>query len=223
MKILLYHCEALCNPQAFAQHFARMPESRRKKIDALKNESDKRLSLGAGIVLEELLQGCNTDAIAYGEHGKPYLPGSPLHFNLSHSGTLALGVSAPCSVGCDVQKIKPVSHKIAARFFTAYEQELLAACENETAFTRLFYRLWTLKESAVKALGTGIAALEQIEIRFENDLPQPITLPWGATLYFKEYFTDMPYAIAVCAMGDAANAECRMQNAEFRLLATPGQ
>jgi len=71
-----------------------------------------------------------------GPHGKPALadPSSPLRFNLSHSGDLALvAVTQGREVGVDIQKIKP--HRDIA-----------------------FYKAWARREAVVKCVGTGLLA-----------------------------------------------------------------
>lgn len=79
------------------------------------------------------------------------------HFSLSHcEGAVALLVAdAPC--GVDVERIRRArTLAVARRYFSADEAawlEALPADEQDSAF----FRLWTLKEAAVKALGTGLA------------------------------------------------------------------
>src|SRR5262245_52489534 len=43
-----------------------------------------------------------------GTHGKPFVPGAPLGFNLSHSRGLGLCAIAPGDVGVDVEAIRPL-------------------------------------------------------------------------------------------------------------------
>jgi hypothetical protein len=72
--------------------------------------------------------------LSVGEHGKPRLPGEELHFNLSHSGALALiAVCRDCEVGVDVERLRP---------------------KREAAF----YCRWARHEARLKCLGTGLGA-----------------------------------------------------------------
>lgn len=90
--------------------------------------------------------------------GKPFLPGGPA-FNISHSGRLCgCALSHSGEVGFDLEmrtKDAYETAKIAARFFSDAEREVLAA-GNDPA--KLFYLIWTRKESLIKYHG----------IRFEN-------------------------------------------------------
>ena len=90
------------------------------------------------------------------EQGKPKLTQrSDLHFNLSHTdGLMLAAVSSSLEVGIDVEKVRPVpaAAQLARRYFTAGER---AAMADEPA---TFLRLWTCRESVLKAIGCGIAA-----------------------------------------------------------------
>jgi 4'-phosphopantetheinyl transferase len=72
----------------------------------------------------------STLEFSYEPDGKPYLAsmGSdcPLHFNLTHSGDLALlTVTSVAPVGIDVERIQPLHdiHAVADRFFYPAERE----------------------------------------------------------------------------------------------------
>src|SRR5438552_660293 len=83
---------------------------------------ERRLS---GLLAQYL--GCPPALIALqrGPHGKPQLVGEPLHFNLSHSGALALlAIARDVAVGVDVERVdRPIPRQDAllTRCFTAAE------------------------------------------------------------------------------------------------------
>lgn len=98
---------------------------------------------------------------AEGDHGKPELIGAahPLQFNLSHSGEwLVCAVTASTPVGVDLEQCRPerASLKVARRFFSAEEADLLENSSGDAVAER-FYDYWTLKEAAVKARGGALA------------------------------------------------------------------
>lgn len=117
----------------------------------------KKDSVCAKAVLCKMLEdafGLKDYLINSDENEKPYLVRSNLHFNLSHSGNYVLCVCGDERVGCDIQIIKSYNEKIAKRFFTCDEYNVLCVSDcKETDFTRL----WTLKESVLKLHGTGIS------------------------------------------------------------------
>jgi len=96
------------------------------------------------------------------EHGKPMLEVSgtrTLHFNMSHSGEIALYALSPDrEVGVDVEVARrPIDELgIAARVLGDAEVRRLSALDGE-ARTREFLRAWTSHEAEVKCRGTGLA------------------------------------------------------------------
>ncbi|MEF3306204.1 4'-phosphopantetheinyl transferase family protein [Paenibacillus sp. GYB003] len=96
-------------------------------------------------------------------YGKPSLAGNfGFSFNVSHSGdwVVLLWDAQPARLGVDVEQIVPIDLAVADGVFTAAErEELFAAAEHERL--EHFYRQWTLKESCVKALGTGLSRAPQ--------------------------------------------------------------
>lgn len=137
-------------------------------------------------LLRQVLSGylaCRPAAIAFrlGEYGKPELCGHPLAFNLSHSqDKLLIAVSDLPMVGVDVETIKPRKGmtEIARRCFSAREFDYWQTL-SPSQQSRMFFRLWTIKEAFVKAVGRGIAlGLERCEVDVENfarfaSLPPP--------------------------------------------------
>jgi 4'-phosphopantetheinyl transferase len=98
--------------------------------------------------------------------GKPYLIGSNLHFNLSHSGRYAVvGVCAASAIGVDVEEIRviPECHDLARKYFAPHEAAWIREGADEEQLER-FYRLWTIKEAFVKATGDGMSALARAAV-----------------------------------------------------------
>src|SRR3954470_14747281 len=94
----------------------------------------------------------------YGSHGKPQLAGSPLHFNISHSGAVALIALAHVEVGVDVELPRARrTDAIARRFYAPGEIERLFAIEDAAARADAFFRLWTCKEAFLKVTGEGLS------------------------------------------------------------------
>jgi len=99
-------------------------------------------------------------SIRAGPTGKPRLDGadSSIQFNVSHAGDLALiAVARGLRVGIDVESIREVTDvdAILDGFFSEQETAWLRSCEDDER-TRAFFLLWTRREAAAKALGTGL-------------------------------------------------------------------
>jgi 4'-phosphopantetheinyl transferase len=109
----------------------------------------------------------------YSTRGKPTLGGSyasvGLHFNLSHSGGIALlAVSPAGTVGIDVEQLRPMddADQLVHRFFSSRETEAFQKMP-PSAKSLAFFNLWTRKEAFLKASGEGIAhLLNQVEVSF---------------------------------------------------------
>lgn len=91
----------------------------------------------------------------YNEHGKPAIIGHPeIHFNISHcKHAVACAVSRQ-PVGIDVESIREY-HESLVRY-TMNDAEI-ARIESAADHASAFIRLWTMKEAALKLIGTGIA------------------------------------------------------------------
>ena len=100
--------------------------------------------------------------IARREGGKPYFPGHEgLHFNLSHSGDLALCALDSAPVGVDVQIVREWRPGLPARVCSGAELDWL---EGQPDLWSAFTLLWTLKEARVKCTGEGIFAVPPREV-----------------------------------------------------------
>jgi 4'-phosphopantetheinyl transferase len=107
--------------------------------------------------------------------GKPILrDSSPIHFNASHSGQMALyAFTLRCELGVDVEQLRKLDEpeSIAARFFsTAEASELLSLAPEERG--PAFFRCWTRKEAYVKAIGEGLAIpLDRFQVTLLPGVP----------------------------------------------------
>lgn len=133
-----------------------------------------------------------------GRHGKPALADHPaLSFNLSHTdGLLLVAIAAGMDVGVDVEKVRPMEGAagLAARYFPAAEGDGIAG--DPTAFLRL----WTCRESAVKACGRGIShAWDALRI-VERSADQAEAFGLGSACRIRLLSPGPAYVAAVAAM-----------------------
>ena len=132
---------------------------------------------------------CPNEQLSFGtlEHGKPVaeVDGQrvPIGFNLSHSGGHGLiAIAANKQLGIDVEERKPNRRfdGIARRVYGPAECQLLAEAKGPRK-AALFYRLWTLKEALIKALGTGFtlnpATFEVPEAMLRGERSSPFHFP----------------------------------------------
>jgi medium-chain acyl-[acyl-carrier-protein] hydrolase len=105
-----------------------------------------------------------------GPHGKPFLQGEELSFNLAHSGDLALvALTREGPVGIDVERVRAnLDWTAMSRHpLTPKEQSGLAGLPPENRLTG-FFTFWTRKEAYLKATGLGSAFCEN---NLPGDLP----------------------------------------------------
>jgi 4'-phosphopantetheinyl transferase len=137
-------------------------QSRRQSIV---READRRRFTNARGCLRFILSAylrlpAETIRFSYSAKGKPQLAAiaAPLHFNLSHSGPLALlAVSTDAPVGIDLERelMRNNLRKIARKVFGP---EWINAIESvdDLRFRRAFFKQWTQHEARVKAIGEGV-------------------------------------------------------------------
>lgn len=94
--------------------------------------------------------------LARREGGKPFFPArEDLHFNLSHSGGLALCALDGAPVGVDVQLVREWRAGLPGRVCSPAE---LAWLEGQPGRWAAFTLLWALKEARAKQDGRGLTA-----------------------------------------------------------------
>uniref|UniRef100_A0A8C2X3W4 L-aminoadipate-semialdehyde dehydrogenase-phosphopantetheinyl transferase n=1 Tax=Cyclopterus lumpus TaxID=8103 RepID=A0A8C2X3W4_CYCLU len=166
--------------------------------------------------------------------GKPYLA-APLKvqtspeppswsFNLSHQGDYAvLAAQQGVQVGVDIMKITmpgsssvPEFFRIMTRQFTAYEWSVIQSGGLVHQQLAAFYRHWALKESFIKAIGTGLGFnLQRVEFHLSSE---PLTQKYALRQtkmhldeeedddwVFEETLLDTDHHVAV-ALGPADSA-----------------
>lgn len=86
--------------------------------------------------------------------GKPFFPKRPhLHFNVSHSGGLALCGVGSAPLGVDIEAVRPRRTGLA-RYVCSPEE--YAWYEELGGDWESLYTIWTLKEARVKCTGQGL-------------------------------------------------------------------
>ena len=167
----------------------------RERVRAFRFEKHQRQSLASRALVRTVLSHhaavAPTDwRFEAGTNGKPFIapsPGqAPLHFNLAHTqGLVVCAVS--CSherLGVDVEAFdrRASAADISESHFTPAENALLRRVPAEHRH-HAFLRLWTLKESFIKATGDGLSTpLDQFGFEIE---PLPMDKPCAVPARFQ--------------------------------------
>ncbi|HVQ65301.1 MAG TPA: 4'-phosphopantetheinyl transferase superfamily protein [Terriglobia bacterium] len=173
-------------------------------------DADRERSIVARGGLRRILSaycGVSPQALTFrtDTYGKPSLSGIPSapQFNVSHSGDCVLiGVSlGPCGVDVERSHTRLSEHSIAERFFCPREVKWLRRNQNG------FLRLWTMKESVIKAVGRGLSIpLSDVDVTdIAEGNASTITLETPGlekqTLWLKELNAAKDYAAAISMVG----------------------
>ncbi|MBM3435353.1 MAG: 4'-phosphopantetheinyl transferase superfamily protein [Bacteroidetes bacterium] len=186
-----------------------LSEERRDYFSQFKKSKSAQRSVFGELISRKILSeklGAPVEQFEFGKtkNGKPYLRKDKVHFNLSHSGEWVVFAISNRETGIDIEKIRPVNYRIAERFFSDHENEILSQLDGKKKL-EYFFDLWTLKESYLKKIGTGLtkslnsftiwASGNEFRIE-EHDKAelQPVR--------FRQYPIDDGYRLSVCSDSD---------------------
>lgn len=201
-----------------------------KKADRIWAAEKRKEILGSAALLERSLSiylgtkdlSEHLDNVKTGKYGKPEFSLHPdVHFNLSHSGGWAMCIISSFPAGCDIEKVRidkdgpDLEMRIAQRFFTPAECEMLS--RNDKCMPLNFYRLWTLKESYIKAIGTGLSTpLRSVGFSLHEEGEPEIILPEDTPdgIYVREIDAPDGFAAAACSIGCGFES-CDIRTVEY--------
>ena len=207
-----YYADVRCldNETLFREKVKLLSPYRQQKIAILRHEKDKNRSLAAGLLLDHALAafGLQERSVEYeiGEWGKPALKYHPeICFSLSHSGDYAICTIGDKPVGNDIERERDGRLKVANRFF-AKEELLWLYVAGEEEQTQRMFRLWTMKESFVKAIGRGMSlSLQDFVIHMDEESGRARVRHSVDAKYYhmREYREIKGYCTAVCVQESA--------------------
>lgn len=185
-------------------------EERRMRADRFHFINDSKRSICAELLLQYSLfqsvgQLVEIDVI-YNKFGKPYMNHmNSFSYNLSHSGNWVVIAYGNSEVGIDIEEIQPGKEDIADKFFTVEEKNYIYAAAGKER-TKRFTQIWTLKESYIKFLGTGLST--RLDSFYVDALKGVVTNKNGEiqkNLRLKSYLFDEDYYLSVCSMEEEVN------------------
>ncbi|MEZ7892623.1 MAG: 4'-phosphopantetheinyl transferase superfamily protein [Candidatus Wallbacteria bacterium] len=179
------------------------------KVNSFRFEADSLRSIGAILLLKHsLMKNLNIGPLNVelekNANGKVYLKGrNDFYFNISHSGDFVLLAFYDSEVGIDIEKIEPVDLSMNGSYFSPEECERFKSIPKNSQID-YFYELWTLKESYIKYLGTGLS-LEPTKfvLDFNDDsIKVSCQMGFNTNCNFKRINDFKGYKAALCACGN---------------------
>lgn len=205
MELHALHIEGGIPEQQYLHLLLSTDADMRKRISSFYRREDAERSL-AGIFLAKTViadrigQPVRRIQFQVNPYGKPEVSGLNIHFNISHSGDWVICALDEQPIGTDIEQCHSLPPAIGDLCFTEEEKAYLAADSHE--YPNRFYKLWTLKESYIKALGKGMSIplqsfsiqKSQEESRFKCYIQNHLLEDWSF-----ETFNDITgYQCAVC-------------------------
>ncbi|MGF1578359.1 MAG: 4'-phosphopantetheinyl transferase family protein [Gemmataceae bacterium] len=147
---------------------------------------------------------------ATGDRGKPKIAGpqatESLYFNLTHTRGLVACAVARQEVGIDAECLtRRINPKLAERYFAPFEQNYLKQLP-ASQVNREFLKIWTLKESYIKALGAGLSrGLDDFWFRFQPGLSpelcveEPLAEESSRWMFYVEESLSSDHVVSVAA------------------------
>lgn len=202
----IYYADIQClrNAEIKEQAIQLLCDERIEKIKKCRKEEDKLRGITAGLLLEYGLRerGLAQKKLHFitEKNGKPKILENPdLHFNLTHSGEYAAAVFADTEVGIDIEHFRENDGKTPERCFSKEEQRFLLAHKDASSFTRI----WTRKESYVKATGHGL----RMSFASFSTVEEQVRQKQQSECYYLQSCDRIPgYWLSVCTKGKKEDA-----------------
>ena len=109
-------------------------DKRKEKIDFYRFDKDKKLSCGAYLLLQKVLdeEGISKPEFKVGKYGKAYICNhEDIYFNISHSGKMVCCAISDREIGVDVEYNDPtIDLNIAKNYFYNSEYENIMKSDN---------------------------------------------------------------------------------------------
>lgn len=177
---------------------------KRKKANQFRYFNDAKQCVFAEVLLRYSLYDkygvLEEPNIRYNEFGKAFVDNiENFSYNLSHSGKWVILAYGNTDVGVDIEKIQIEIEEICDTFFTREEMDYINEAIDYEFAIRLT-QIWTLKESYVKYLGTGLSTeLNSFSVNAQEGVVRYKENEYKKDLKLKSFLFDNDYCLSVCS------------------------
>lgn len=158
IECFVMHLHELYSEDVYNEAYAIVPQhgywkQKLEKIEKFCRKEDKVRGLGAIVLVYYLMKKNNLleESITYNQYGKPFVENCKIQFNVSHSGDYSACSFGMGKSGVDIEQINCYDLGIAEHYFDYEEYQAIVKCGQN-----MFTRIWTMKESYIKAIGKGL-------------------------------------------------------------------
>ena len=159
LDIFIVHIDENLDDVMFKSLLESLPAEEQSIVTKKIRMQDKQSALLTRVFLRKLLvqkYNLNRSKINFqkNKYGKPFLhEKEELHFNISHSGKYITFVFSDKPVGIDIESERELEPETLANFLHPLEKKHLF---RKSGDKYEMFRIWTLKESYIKAVGMGM-------------------------------------------------------------------
>jgi len=221
--------------EKFLKAITSLPLEEIKKIEELGFKEDYESSLIGRLMIRRCIKMISSIQwkdirLQRSEKGKPVCVNATsgkLFFNISHQGDYTvLAASTQNNIGVDVMKFSPPNQSNIPSFFhrmhrqfVQSEWDYINSFPNELAQLQAFHRLWCLKESYLKAIGSGVGTESAKTMRFQINTPTLSTKCNDSVLFindkatrwvFEERLLDAKHVVTVASECDGSRSRRRL-------------
>ncbi len=183
-----------------------LSSERRERIDSFLHVEDALRSIAGEwltrlVLSEKLHLNMFEIRIDYDTNEKPFCNSpSGLHFNISHSGDWSVCAVSELPVGIDIEMVQPIDLSIAKDCFTENEFKTMNSFVDRTVKLDYFYNIWTIKESYLKAIGSGLSKAPDSFGAEINNNQILLTGNVERGYCFRQYNFDNGYRLCACSI-----------------------
>lgn len=152
-------------------------------------------------LLRECLKPLDIDysadtAIIKNKYGKPSLAEYPeVKYNISHADGICACIVSEHECGIDCENVRIYRPNVMKRAFSEEEKNLVLNAD-ENSRDLIFFRLWTLKEAYIKAIGIGLSfPMSKVNFSFDGNIINSNV----SDCIFRQYILkDGKFVVSVC-------------------------
>ncbi len=211
MKIYYYKINANDEEERISKALSVLSAEERQRAKKFRFKSDFYRYVAGKIMTRRIIsewtgEGPENIEFRTDKYDRPFLkhPVKNLDFNISHSGDYVALVVGGSRAGIDVEMIKPIDFNMAEDCF--HDREIEYLFSRPQGRQERFFRIWTLKESFIKAIGHGLSyPLKNFyfDIKPDNEININIVgREGGGKIWNFRVYDMLPgHKLAVCTMG----------------------